>query len=184
MLNDMAITDEERRKFAEWTALDEDLADVEPNLANAVLKSRLDFDRGDLARTDYWHDPEGIDAIEDIQYVDDGSREHRLDLYLPHDSVVRGGQSTPVYIDIHGGGFVYGYKELNRNFCTNLAKQGFAVFSINYRPAPETDFFGQLEDAAAAFQWIRDHRAGPGVPGRRFRGRDTRAVYDGDRTLR
>ena len=159
MHNDMAITDEERRKFAEWTALDEDLADMDPSLAERILDSRIGFARGDLARTDYWHDPEGIDVVEDIQYVDDGSRGHRLDLYLPHDSVVRGGRTTPVYIDIHGGGFVYGYKELNRNFCTHLVQQGFAVFSLNYRPAPETDFLGQLEDISAAFRWIRDHRA-------------------------
>ena len=159
MFSNIRITDKERQTFSRWAALDEDLDQVDADLADAVLRSRLDFARGDLARTDYWHDPEGIDAIEDIQYVDDGSRGHRLDLYLPHDSVVRGGKTTPVYIDIHGGGFVYGYKELNRNFCTNLAKQGFAVFSLNYRPAPETDFLGQLEDLSAAFRWIRDHRA-------------------------
>ncbi|MFQ9337514.1 MAG: alpha/beta hydrolase [Varibaculum sp.] len=91
-----------------------------------------------------------------MPYVDDGTRAHRLDLYLP-DGVVRR-QDHSVYIDIHGGGFVYAYKELNRNFCTNLAKLGFAVFSVNYRPAPETDFLGQLEDIAAAFRWIRIHR--------------------------
>lgn len=158
MLNNIVITDEERKLFLSWTALDEDLAEVEPDLAEAVLRSRLDFARGDLSRTDYWHDPEGIDVFEDVPYVDDGTRAHRLDLYLPHDSVVRGGKTTPVYIDIYGGGFVYAYKELNRNFCTNLAKLGFAVFSVNYRPAPETDFLGQLEDVAAAFRWIRIHR--------------------------
>lgn len=32
------------------------------------------------------------------------------------------------------------------------------MFSISYRPAPETDFLGQLEDTAAAFRWIREHR--------------------------
>ena len=132
MLNNIVITDEERKLFLSWTALDEDLAE-------AVLRSRLDFARGDLSRTDYWHDPEGIDVFEDVPYVDDGTRAHRLDLYLPHDSVVRGGKTTPVYIDIHGGGFVYAYKELNRNFCTNLAKLGFAgphrkpIFSDNWR---------------------------------------------------
>ncbi len=158
MFKDIEITDEERRVFPRWTALDEDLADTDSGLAEQVLKSRLEFARGDLPRTDYWHDPEGIDVIADIQYADDGSRAHRLDLYLPHDSVVRGGRTTPVYIDIHGGGFVYGYKDLNRNFCTNLAAQGFAVFSISYRPAPETDFLGQLDDVSAAFRWIGTHR--------------------------
>lgn len=158
MFEKVLITDEERQMFPKWTVLDEDLADVDPVLAEQVLESRLEFSRGDISRTDYWHDPEGIDVIADIQYVDDGTRAHRLDLYLPYDSVVRGGKTTPVYIDIHGGGFVYGYKDLNRNFCTNLAKQGFAVFSISYRPAPETDFLGQMEDTAAAFRWIREHR--------------------------
>mgnify|MGYP000127633326 FL=1 len=134
MFEKVLITDEERQMFPKWTVLDEDLADVDPVLAEQVLESRLEFFRGDISRTDYWHDPEGIDVIADIQYVDDGTRAHRLDLYLPHDSVVRGSKTTPVYIDIHGGGFVYGYKDLNRNFCTNLAKQGFAVFSISYRP--------------------------------------------------
>ena len=158
MFEKVLIADEERQMFPKWTVLDEDLADVDPVLAEQVLESRLEFSRGDISRTDYWHDPEGIDVIADIQYVDDGTRAHRLDLYLPHDSVVRGSKTTPVYIGIHGGGFVYGYKDLNRNFCTNLAKQGFAVFSISYRPAPETDFLGQLEDTAAAFRWIREHR--------------------------
>jgi acetyl esterase/lipase len=158
MFNNVTISDMERKTFPQWTALDEDLAETDPDLAETVLRSRLDFARGDLSRTAYWHDPEEVDVFEDMQYVDDGTRAHRLDLYLPHDSAVRGGKTTPVYIDIHGGGFVYGYKELNRNFCTNLAKLGFAVFSVNYRPAPKTDFLGQLEDVAAAFRWIREHR--------------------------
>lgn len=185
MFEKVLITDEERQMFPKWTVLDEDLADVDPVLAEQVLESRLEFFRGDISRTDYWHDPEGIDVIADIQYVDDGTRAHRLDLYLPHDSVVRGSKTTPVYIDIHGGGFVYGYKDLNRNFCTNLAKQGFAVFSISYRPAPETDFLGQLEDTAAAFRWIREHRddyprrAGSGVSYGRFGGWHPCLVYDG-----
>ncbi|WP_241736996.1 hypothetical protein [Bifidobacterium dentium] len=46
MLNNIVITDEERKLFLSWTALDEDLAEVEPDLAEAVLRSRLDFARG------------------------------------------------------------------------------------------------------------------------------------------
>ena len=64
------------------------------------------------------------------------------------------GHTLPVYIDIHGGGFTYGYKELNRNFNVHLAEQGFAVFSLNYRPAPQTDLRGQLADIQAALRWI------------------------------
>lgn len=66
---------------------------------------------------------------------------------------------TPVYVDIHGGGFCYGYKELNRNFNTHLAQQGFAVVSLNYRPAPQTDLKGQLADVQAALRWLKAHLA-------------------------
>ncbi len=82
---------------------------------------------------------------------------HLLDLYLPHSAMVRGGATLPVFIDIHGGGFTYGYKELNRNFNMHLAALGFAVFSLNYRPAPQTDLRGQLADVQNALAWIRDH---------------------------
>ena len=103
--------------------------------------------------------------IADIPYLPDGGydkeagqcRGHLLDLYLPHDTVLRGGKSLPVYIDIHGGGFTYGYKELNRNFNVHLADMGFAVFSLNYRPAPQTDLKGQLADIEAGLRWIRAH---------------------------
>lgn len=71
MFEKVLITDEERQMFPKWTVLDEDLADVDPVLAEQVLESRLEFSRGDISRTDYWHDPEGIDVIADIQYVDD-----------------------------------------------------------------------------------------------------------------
>ena len=154
-----AISNEEREAFHTWTELDDDLQGVSQPLADTIFNARVAFSRGDLSRTAYWKVPEGIDVIPDLQYLDDGTRAHKLDLYLPHDSVVRGGKTTPVYIDIHGGGFIYGHKELNRNFCTNLAAQGFAVFSINYRPAPQTDFIGQLQDVSSAFAWIKANRA-------------------------
>ena len=36
---------------------------------------------------------------------------------------------------------------------------GFAVFSLNYRPAPQTDLRGQLADVQAALRWIKAHLA-------------------------
>lgn len=146
--------------YTDWTEIDGDLDGLPRPLGDAILRSRVDFADGDSSRVPFWNVPDGIDVIADLPYADDADdvRGHRLDLYLPHDAVVRGGRTLPVYVDIHGGGFVYGYKELNRNFCTHLASRGFAVFSVNYRPAPQTDFLGQLRDVAQALAWIRDHR--------------------------
>lgn len=93
-------------------------------------------------------------SLEDVPYVDDGNLCTPI-LTCTRPTTVSGRQDHPVSIDIHGGGFVHAYKELNRNFCTNLAKLGFAGFSVNYRP-PETDFLGHWEDVAAAFRWDPD----------------------------
>ena len=46
---------------------------------------------------------------------------------------------------------------MNRNFNVHLAETGFAVFSLNYRPAPQTDLRGQLADVQAALRWIKAH---------------------------
>lgn len=46
MFEKVLITDEERQMFPKWTVLDEDLADVDPVLAEQVLESRLEFFRG------------------------------------------------------------------------------------------------------------------------------------------
>ena len=146
-------------RSASWTEFDADLADCgyDEHAVQAIRDTRLAFARSDLPRSQYWSVPDDIDMITDIPYLDDTIRGHLLDLYLPHDAVIRQGRTLPVYVDIHGGGFVYGYKELNRNFNVTLAQHGFAVFSLNYRPAPQTDFLGQLRDIAAGLAWIAGH---------------------------
>lgn len=148
-----------------WTEIDGDLTSVPDATAASILQSRCETIRCDYPRVPYWHDPESIDTICDIAYLPDGEhstpsgyiRGHQLDIYLPHEATVRNGKTTPVYIDIHGGGFCYGYKELNRNFCTHLAARGFAVVSLNYRPAPQTTLKGQLADVQAALRWLKEH---------------------------
>ena len=165
---DLSKYDEQALKDAErWTEIDGDLDGVDPSVAAAILTSRCETIRYDHPRTERWHDPEGVDVIEDIPYLPDGGydaaagqvRGHLLDIYLPHEAAVRMSNVTPVYVDVHGGGFCYGYKELNRNFNTHLAAQGFAVVSLNYRPAPQTDLKGQLADVQAALRWLKAHLA-------------------------
>ncbi len=72
-------------------------------------------------------EPEGIKRICDIPYIGDGHPMHLLDVYYPEDAA----HALPVIIDIHGGGWMYGSKELNKIYCLNLAKRGFTVFNIS-----------------------------------------------------
>jgi len=92
----------------------------------------------------------GIEEIRDIAYLDSGHRGHLLDIYYP-----RGTKAPlPVIIDIHGGGFTYGYKELNKLYNLYLSSLGFTVISMSYRLAPEVRFVDQVRDISAALHWI------------------------------
>ena len=99
--------------------------------------------------------PEGIQAVLDIPYLEDGAKGHLLDIYTPDGFE----KPLPLIIDIHGGGLMYGYKEINKNFCYHLARDGFIVISINYRLVPDVRYGDQVRDVLAAFRWIAAHGA-------------------------
>ena len=99
--------------------------------------------------------PEGVQAVLDVPYLEDGAKEHLLDIYTPDDFE----KPLPLIIDIHGGGLMYGYKEINKNFCYHLARDGFMVISINYRLVPNVLYGDQVRDVLAAFRWIAQHGA-------------------------
>lgn len=124
------LTDEMIKHAERWTETTVDLAGLSEARLQGILDMRFSAIAVDTPRSELWHTPESIDVIDDIPYLPDGGydaeagqcRGHLLDLYLPHDAVLRCGHTLPVYIDIHGGGFTYGYKELNRNFNVHLAE--------------------------------------------------------------
>lgn len=97
--------------------------------------------------------PDGVKEENDFYYIDDGNHYHKLDVYYPDNE----GEKFSVIIDIHGGGWMYADKELNKMYCLNLAKKGYTVFNISYRLVPETTVPGQLQDIAVALKWIGEH---------------------------
>ena len=97
--------------------------------------------------------PEGVFESNDHEYLDDGHVYHKLDVYYPEGTT----QKLPVIIDIHGGGFMYGDKELNKIYCLTLAKRGYVVFNMSYRLYPEVVVKDQLWDISNALIWIKEH---------------------------
>ena len=65
-----------------------------------------DLERLDLSRKD-----QKISEIKDISYIDDDLSEHKLDICYKNDK-----KTKPVIIDIHGGGFISSYKEMDIAF--------------------------------------------------------------------
>mgnify|MGYP002626425855 CR=1 FL=1 len=96
---------------------------------------------------------EGIEEINNIYYINDENRMHLLDIYYPENIK----EKLPVIVDIHGGGWVYGDKDLNKYFCLDLASRGFTVVNISYRLSPEATVFGQVQDIFAALHWLEEN---------------------------
>lgn len=66
----------------------------------------------------------------------------------------------PTLLHIHGGGYIIGDADMmdaaNRGTAADL---GCAIFSVDYRLAPETAHPGPVEDCYAALKWVHDHAA-------------------------
>ncbi len=66
--------------------------------------------------------------------------------------------SRGVILFLHGGGFVLGSLESHHRMMRLLAiETGAALIGVDYRLAPEHPFPAALEDALAAFRWLRSH---------------------------
>jgi len=96
-----------------------------------------------------------IKEIRDIAYIEDGHPGHLLDIYYPEGTA----GPLPVIVGFHGGGFTYGYKELNKLYYLYLASLGFTVVSPSYRLAPEVRFVDQMRDLSAALRWLAENGA-------------------------
>ena len=88
----------------------------------------------------------------------------RMDVFRPKDA--KG--VLPVLVDLHGGGFLLGKKEVNRLFCADMAERGFLVFCPEYPLAPEADLFAILRSLTASLDNIAGKLPEYGGDGERF----------------
>ncbi len=107
--------------------------------------------------------PAGVRAVKDVVYATAGTRELKLDLYLPE---LRAAKPLPLIVWIHGGAWRAGTKE-NPPVIPLLA-HGYAVASVGYRYTQEAPFPANLEDCKAAIRWLRSNAAKSGMDGERI----------------
>ncbi len=99
--------------------------------------------------------PEGVTQKRNLSYGHHGRANH-LDVYFPKGAAGR----LPTIVSVHGGGYVYGNKEIYRRYCMDLARRGFAVVNFNYRLAPRWKFPTPLEDLNRVLTWLTEADVG------------------------
>jgi acetyl esterase/lipase len=80
------------------------------------------------------------------------------DLYLP-----KGLDKAPVVIAAHGGGWQVGSRTAYRYWGPFLARNGYALFSIDYRLGKAGTYPGSVYDVKAAIQFVRAKAADLGL---------------------
>ena len=93
--------------------------------------------------------PEGVTEFRDIAYGHHGHW-NLLDVYIPAGTA----EPLPTIVSIHGGGYVYGSKEIYRRYGMDMARRGFAFVNFNYRLAPKWKFPTPLHDTNAVLHWV------------------------------
>ncbi len=112
---------------------------------------------------------EGVIHLENVPYLEDGTEAHKTDIFIPENS--QQNHKIPIMVDVHGGGFISGDKEMDRIFSSYLSSKGMLVYSVNYQIALNDgiDVFDEIKDLIKAIAFIKKDAAS--------RNGDTDGVY-------
>ena len=116
-------------------------------------RMRKEWKENDARRDAGLTTPENVERFDDLQYSVDPVW-NLLDVYRPKN--VKG--KLPVIVNVHGGGWVYGDKELYQYYSMSLAQRQFAVINFTYRLAPEVKFPAALVDMNDVIAWMYENQ--------------------------
>lgn len=114
---------------------------------------RIMCSRGDKKRDKKLREPLNVTAKKDINYAGNTDPYNLLDIYYPQGTEGK----LPVIVSVHGGGYVYGTKEIYKYYGMYLAGQGFVLVNFNYHLAPKQKFPGHLKEASMVLSWMTEH---------------------------
>jgi arylformamidase len=87
-----------------------------------------------------------------VPYGDDTAQ--KLDIYLPQQENLAG---LPVFINIHGGGWVFGYKEWLGLNAPPIVTLPAVYVAIDYRLGPSHKHPTQIQDCLQALAWVHSN---------------------------
>ena len=116
------------------------------------------WNKFDTARDKDIPEPKGIKLLADIPYapsVDSkDSTSNLTDIIYPDANMI---DAYPVIVNVHGGGWFYGNKQIYSTYAKFLASQGFAVINFNYRLAPIHTYPAAFVDVCKLMTFISSH---------------------------
>jgi acetyl esterase/lipase len=92
-------------------------------------------------------------AIEELNLVWAKPQGLELSATVYRQKAVKG--DLPVLIDVHGGAWGSGDRTGDKLYCSELAKSGLLVVSIDFRQSPKFQHPAGSADVAAAVRWVR-----------------------------
>lgn len=120
---------------------------------------RREWAENDVKRDAGLTTPDEVKRFDDVAYrercsedVGVNEKANLLDIYVPKNAI----GILPAIINVHGGAFVYGKKEVYQYYCMQLTLRGFVVVNINYRVAPESVFPAALEDVNSVLKFVEE----------------------------
>ena len=113
------------------------------------------MESGDQKRWATMQEAAGVEVQQGIAYMEDGHPMHTLNIYRAEGAVGK----QPTIVEVHGGSWIYGDRNLNRHLDRWLALRGYTVVALSYRVCPEVNYAGGVQDLFAAFAWLAQHGA-------------------------
>ena len=93
------------------------------------------------------------DILVDVPYIDDGNTDHVTDIFGSRSA----DGPAPVIVEIHGGGYIGGNKEINTKHAAFYAQNGYVVLTPNYTHLPQGTFKTVAQELFSLFHWMEAH---------------------------
>lgn len=94
---------------------------------------------------------EGGTVYEDLAYVEDGTSDQVMDLYVPDSDT-----AMPLFVTIHGGAFTMGDADMMSDIYEYFRDEGYVVASLNYTLGAGT-YPAAVQDCKTAVQFLCDN---------------------------
>ncbi|XEV04422.1 hypothetical protein FSHL1_009709 [Fusarium sambucinum] len=141
---------------AEWLAVTDSRPPMDPSISLKEMQRITNMHRENLAKTELEKlgNPE-IHMKDHTVIARDG---FALEVRTYRPSTADKDARLPIYIHLHGGGYVFGNIPSEDAICTAIALgANVTVVNLNYRHAPDFAFPTAWDDTEDTFHWVHDN---------------------------